>query len=80
MAVPQSKRTVAARLLAEAGSDLPRPGSQGRLLVMTEVLNADGTPHVSNGRATIDDDDDISGLALSKYFGMSILNCPQDSQ
>ncbi|MDA7723695.1 hypothetical protein N8862_04545 [Pseudomonadales bacterium] len=25
---------------------------------MTEVLNADGTPHVSNGRATIDDDDD----------------------
>jgi glutamine synthetase len=27
-------------------------------LVMTEVLNADGTPHESNGRATIDDDDD----------------------
>ena len=27
-------------------------------LVMAEVLNADGTPHVSNGRATIDDDDD----------------------
>ena len=27
-------------------------------LVMTEVLNADGTPHASNGRATIDDDDD----------------------
>ena len=26
-------------------------------LVMCEVLNADGTPHVSNGRATIDDDD-----------------------
>jgi len=25
---------------------------------MTEVLNADSTPHVSNGRATIDDDDD----------------------
>ena len=24
---------------------------------MTEVLNADGTPHESNGRATIDDDD-----------------------
>jgi glutamine synthetase len=24
---------------------------------MTEVLNADGTPHVSNGRSTIDDDD-----------------------
>ena len=27
-------------------------------LVMCEVLNADGTPHESNGRATIDDDDD----------------------
>lgn len=26
-------------------------------LVMTEVLNADGTPHESNGRAAIDDDD-----------------------
>ena len=26
-------------------------------LVMCEVLNADGTPHVSNARATIDDDD-----------------------
>ncbi len=27
-------------------------------LVMTEVLNADGSPHKSNGRATIDEDDD----------------------
>ncbi len=27
-------------------------------LVMNEVLNADKTPHVSNGRATIDDDDE----------------------
>jgi glutamine synthetase len=27
-------------------------------LVMSEVLNADGTPHESSGRATIDDDDD----------------------
>ena len=26
-------------------------------LVMCEVLNADGTPHESNGRATIDDED-----------------------
>jgi glutamine synthetase len=25
---------------------------------MTEVLNADGSAHISNGRATIDDDDD----------------------
>ena len=27
-------------------------------LVMCEVLNADGTPHVTNGRATIEEDDD----------------------
>lgn len=33
------------------------PGRKNGYLVMCEVLNADGTPHVSNGRATIDDDD-----------------------
>ena len=27
-------------------------------LVMCEVLNADGTPHATNGRATIEEDDD----------------------
>tara|TARA_R110002072_G_scaffold99008_1_gene218023 strand:- start:161631 stop:162644 length:1014 start_codon:yes stop_codon:yes gene_type:complete len=36
----------------------PDPGRKNAYLVMTEVLNADATPHVSNGRATIDDDDD----------------------
>ena len=36
----------------------PDPDRQNGYLVMTEVLNADGTPHKSNGRATIDDDDD----------------------
>jgi len=36
----------------------PDPGRKDAYLVMTEVLNADGTPHASNGRATIDDDDD----------------------
>ena len=35
----------------------PDPDRKNGFLVMTEVLNADGTPHVSNGRATIDDDD-----------------------
>ena len=35
----------------------PDPDRKDGYLVMTEVLNADGTPHVSNGRATIDDDD-----------------------
>jgi glutamine synthetase len=36
----------------------PDPARKNGWLVMTEVLNADGTPHESNGRATIDDDDD----------------------
>ncbi len=35
----------------------PDPARKNGYLVMTEVLNADGTPHSSNGRATIDDDD-----------------------
>lgn len=37
---------------------IPDPGRIGTgFLVMCEVLNADGTPHRTNGRATIDDDD-----------------------
>jgi glutamine synthetase len=36
----------------------PDPDRKNGYLVMNEVLNADRTPHVSNGRATIDDDDD----------------------
>lgn len=35
----------------------PDPARSNAYLVMTEVLNADGTAHESNGRATIDDDD-----------------------
>lgn len=37
---------------------IPDPARTNGYLVMTEVLNADGTPHASNGRATIEDDDD----------------------
>ncbi len=33
------------------------PGRRNAYLVMCEVLNSDGTPHESNGRATINDDD-----------------------
>lgn len=33
------------------------PQRKDAYLIMSEVLNADGTPHPSNGRATIDDDD-----------------------
>ena len=36
----------------------PDPGRKNGFLVMTEVMNPDGTPHRTNGRATIDDDDD----------------------
>ena len=34
------------------------PARRDAFLVMTEVLNPDGEPHDSNGRAMIDDDDD----------------------
>jgi len=37
---------------------IPDPDRANAYLVMTEVLNADGTPHVTNGRATIDEADD----------------------
>jgi glutamine synthetase len=36
----------------------PDTDRKNSFLVMTEVLNADRTPHESNGRATIEDDDD----------------------
>ncbi len=36
----------------------PDPDRKNGYLVMCEVMNADGTPHPSNGRATIDDDDE----------------------
>ncbi|MBO0947672.1 glutamine synthetase beta-grasp domain-containing protein [Fibrella forsythiae] len=35
----------------------PDPQRKNAFLVMCEVLNADGTPHETNGRATIEDDD-----------------------
>jgi glutamine synthetase len=36
----------------------PDPDRRNGYLVMTEVLNADGSAHESNGRATIDEDED----------------------
>ena len=36
---------------------VPDPQRRDAYLVMCEVLSADGTPHESNGRATIEDDD-----------------------
>lgn len=37
---------------------------------MTEVLNPDGTPHVSNVRATIDDDNEFWFGFEQEYFIM----------
>jgi glutamine synthetase len=44
-------------LLLKPVAVFPDPARKNAYLVMTEVLNADGTPHESNGRATIEDDD-----------------------
>lgn len=47
----------------------PDPARKNAYLVMTEVLNPDGTPHVSNGRATIlDDDNDFWFGFEQEYF------------
>ena len=45
-------------LLLKPVAIFPDPARDNGFLVMTEVLNADRTPHESNGRATIDDDDE----------------------
>ncbi len=45
-------------LLLKPVAIYPDPDRVNAYLVMTEVLNADGTAHESNGRATIDDDDE----------------------
>lgn len=48
----------------------PDPTRKNGWLVMTEVMNADGTPHASNGRATIDDDGDFWFGFEQEYFIM----------
>lgn len=51
----------------------PDPARKDGFLVMTEVLNADGSPHVSNGRATIDDDDNDFWFGFEQeYFIMDV--------
>ena len=45
-------------LLLKPVAAFPDPRRRNGWLVMSEVLNPDGTPHASNGRATIQDDDD----------------------
>ena len=47
----------------------PDPDRKNAFLVMCEVLNSDGTPHESNGRATImDDDNDFWFGFEQEYF------------
>ena len=49
----------------------PDPARVNGYLVMTEVMNADGTPHESNARATIDDQDNDFWFGFEQeYFIM----------
>ncbi len=49
----------------------PDPARLNGYLVMCEVMNADGTPHKSNGRATIDDENDDFWFGFEQeYFIM----------
>lgn len=49
----------------------PDPHRINGFLVMTEVMNADGTPHISNGRATIEDEDNDFWFGFEQeYFIM----------
>ncbi|PHQ29582.1 glutamine synthetase beta-grasp domain-containing protein [Leeuwenhoekiella nanhaiensis] len=49
----------------------PDPARRDGYLVMCEVLNADGTPHPSNARAQIDDEDDDFWFGFEQeYFIM----------
>ncbi|NDV16198.1 glutamine synthetase [Muricauda sp. TY007] len=49
----------------------PDPARRNGYLVMTEVLNPDGTPHESNSRSTIDDEDDDFWFGFEQeYFIM----------
>ena len=47
-AVQLDKRRKLFRLFTKARGYFSRPGKKGGYLVMTEVLNSDGTPHESN--------------------------------
>ncbi len=51
----------------------PDPSRENGFLVMTEVLNADRTPHESNARAQIDDNDDDFWFGFEQeYFIMDV--------
>ena len=60
----------------------PDPDRVDGYLVMTEVLNPDGSPHKTNGRSTIDDDDDDFwfGFEQEYFFWDYEINNLWDSQ
>ena len=60
----------------------PDPDRLNGYLVMSEVLNADGTPHETNGRATIEDDDNDFWFGFEQEYtimdGERPLGFPED--
>ena len=52
---------------------VPDPVRKNGFIVLTEVLNPDGTPHPTNGRATIDDEDQDFWFGFEQeYFLMDM--------
>ena len=52
---------------------VPDPVRKNGFIVLTEVLNPDGTPHPTNGRATIDDEDQDFWFGFEQeYFLMDV--------
>lgn len=49
----------------------PDPSRKSAYLVMTEVLNADGTPHETNARATIDDENGDFWFGFEQEYFLS---------
>lgn len=60
--------------LLEPVALFPDPGRNNAYLVMCEVLNADGTPHKSNGRSTIQDDDDDFWFGFEQEYFLWDIN------
>ena len=54
-AQPNKPQADASDCLLKPVMIIPDPDRTSAYLVMCEVMNADGTPHESNGRATIDE-------------------------
>ena len=51
---------------------VPDPQRKSAYLVMCEVLNSDGTPHESNGRALIEDDDNDFWFGFEQEYFLNL--------